>query len=83
MEGTYNNNLVQLSNYFRADQKLKHVIKSKCLLNTDRFGASITSLGSLFWCLITLSVKKCFLMPSLNLPTAALNHSYVSCYWIP
>ena len=41
---------------------------SKCLLSTDRLGASITSLGSLFQGLTTLSVKKCFLTSSLNLP---------------
>ncbi|KAK4829643.1 hypothetical protein QYF61_005936 [Mycteria americana] len=41
---------------------------SKRLLNTDRLGASTTSPGSLFQGLTTLSVKKCFLMSSLNLP---------------
>jgi len=41
---------------------------SKCLSNTDSLGASTTSLGSLFQCLTTLSVKKCLLMSSLNLP---------------
>jgi len=40
----------------------------KCLLNTDRLGASIRSLGTLFQRLTVLSVKKCFLMSSLNLP---------------
>jgi len=47
---------------------------SKYLLNTDRLGASITPLGSLFQCLTTLSVKKRFLMFSLNFPW----HSFVS-----
>ena len=41
---------------------------SKCLLNTDRLGESTASLGSLFQCLTTLLVKKCFLTSSLNLP---------------
>ena len=41
---------------------------SKCLFNTDRFGASTTSPGSLFRGLTILWVKKCFLMSSLNLP---------------
>jgi len=40
---------------------------SKYLLNTDGLGASTTSLESLFQCLTNLSVKKCFLMSSLNL----------------
>ncbi|KAK4812678.1 LOW QUALITY PROTEIN: hypothetical protein QYF61_012188 [Mycteria americana] len=41
---------------------------SKRPLNTSRDGDSTTSLGSLFQCLITLSVKKNFLISSLNLP---------------
>ncbi|KAK4828611.1 hypothetical protein QYF61_000063 [Mycteria americana] len=41
---------------------------SKRLLNTSRDGDSTTSLGSLFQCLITPSVKKNFLISSLNLP---------------
>jgi len=40
---------------------------SKCLLNADRLETSTASLGSLFQCLTTLLVKKCFLMSSLNL----------------
>ena len=49
---------------------LKHINRalSKCLLNTDSPGAPTTSLGSLCQCLTTLTVKKCFLTPSLNLP---------------
>lgn len=43
---------------------------------------STTFLGSLFQCLNSLSVKKCFLMSSLNLPVAVLNHSCMSCLWI-
>ena len=41
---------------------------STCLLNTSRDGDSTTSLGSLFQCWTTLSVKKFFLISSLNLP---------------
>ncbi|KAK4830710.1 hypothetical protein QYF61_012970 [Mycteria americana] len=41
---------------------------STYLLNTSRDGDSTTSLGSLFQCLITLSVKKFSLISSLNLP---------------
>ena len=36
--------------------------------NTSRDGHSTTSLGSLFQCLTTLSVKKFFPIPNLNLP---------------
>ena len=41
---------------------------SKWFLSTFRDGDSTTSLGSLFHCLTTLSVKKCFLISHLNLP---------------
>jgi len=41
---------------------------SKHLCNTDRLGALSTSPGSLFQGLTNLSVKKRFLMSSLNLP---------------
>jgi len=40
---------------------------SKWFLNTSRDGDSTTSLGSLFQCLTTLYVKKCFLISNLNL----------------
>lgn len=57
MEGVYNSHLVQLTELFRADQKLKHVIKDivQMLFNTDRLGLSTTSLGSLFQGLTPLS----------------------------
>ena len=41
---------------------------SKRFLNTSRDGDSTTSLGILFQCLTTLSVKKFFLISNLNLP---------------
>ena len=41
---------------------------STWLLNASRDGDPTASLGSLFQCLITLSVKKFFLISSLNLP---------------
>lgn len=75
LEGTKNDHLVQLPAHFRAEKKLKHVVKgtvSKCFLNTDRLGASTTSLGILFQYLIILSLKKYFLMPSLNFPWHSL-----------
>lgn len=56
---------------------------SKCLSNTDRPGARTTSSGSLFQCLATLPVNKCFLTSCPNLPGVALNRSHVSCHWIP
>jgi len=68
LEGPYDNHLVQPPDQFRADQKLRNVIKalSKHLLNTDRLGASTMSLGSLFQGLTTLSIKKCVTMSNLN-----------------
>jgi len=41
-------------------------------LNSKRLGAMTTSLGSLFQCVTTLSVKNLFLMSSLNLPYCSL-----------
>jgi len=41
---------------------------SKWFLNTSRDGGLTTSLGSLFQCLTTLSVKKFFQISNLNLP---------------
>ena len=41
---------------------------SKQILNTSRDGDPTTSLGSPFQYLTTPSVKKCFLIPNLNLP---------------
>lgn len=43
-------------------------ILSKSLLNIDRHGSSITSIGSLLQCLTTLPVEKFFITSSLNLP---------------
>jgi len=51
--GTYNDHLVQLPNQFRADQKLKQIIKGivqMSLSKTDSHGALTTSLESLFQC---------------------------------
>lgn len=66
----YKNHVIQLLDQSRADQKLQHVVKplSKCLLDTDRPGALTMSLGSLFQCITTLSLKKHFLTTNLNVP---------------
>lgn len=45
--------------------------RSSRSLNTTRDGDSNTSLGRPFHCLITLSIKKFFLMFNLNLPGTA------------
>lgn len=44
------------------------MLRSKCLLNNDKFGASSAFLVSLIQGLAILSVKICFLIFSLNLP---------------
>ena len=49
---------------------------STLFLNTSRNSNSTTSLGSLFQCLITLYMKKFFLIPSLGLPWCNL-----TCHW--
>ncbi|KAK4810863.1 hypothetical protein QYF61_008835 [Mycteria americana] len=46
--------------------------KSNLTLNVSRDGASTTSLGNLFQCLTTLTVKDFFLKASLNLPSLSL-----------
>lgn len=57
-----------LLDYSRTNIKLKQcVYLSKLILNTERNRASIIPLGSLFYCLTTIIVKKFFLMSSLNL----------------
>lgn len=50
---------------------------SKCLLNTNRHGASFTSPGSLLQCLTTLMVKIFFLMSNQNLLWYLLLFSHV------
>ncbi|KAK4831110.1 LOW QUALITY PROTEIN: hypothetical protein QYF61_015413 [Mycteria americana] len=57
-----------LRSYEAHCQTMSRSATSTRLLNTSRDGDSTTSLGSLFQCLITLSVKKNFLISSLNLP---------------
>ena len=47
---------------------------SKWFLNTPRDGDSTTTLGSPFQCLTTLSIKKFFLISSLNLPWLEVPH---------
>jgi len=54
-----------------------------CYLNTSRDGDSTTSLGSLFQCLTTLSVKKFFLISNLKLPLVQLeviSSCPITCY---
>ncbi|KAK4810857.1 hypothetical protein QYF61_008829 [Mycteria americana] len=53
----------------RGDQVAQ---KSNLTLNVSRDGASTTSLGNLFQCLTTLTVKDFFLKASLNLPSLSL-----------
>lgn len=68
MEETYRVHLVQLPGHLRVSQKLKLLrALSKCLLNSDRPGASTMSPGSLLQCLTTYTINNFFLMASLNL----------------
>ncbi|KAK4830521.1 hypothetical protein QYF61_011500 [Mycteria americana] len=52
------------------------------LLNTSGDCDSTTSLGSLFQCLITLSVKKFFLISSLNLPEETDPHLTITSFQV-
>ncbi|CAM9245406.1 unnamed protein product, partial [Bubo scandiacus] len=71
--------------YGSGSQCRRAVAKSTLLLNTSRDGDSTTSLGSPFQRLITRSVKKCFLISSLNLPLCnlkAIPSCSITCYLV-
>jgi len=73
---------------FKANQKLKHVSEGivQMSLKAGRHGWWATSLGSLFQCFNTLTVKKCFLIPSLNTPLPTVLCGFVpilSCHQFP
>ena len=53
---------------------------SSLALNASREAAFTTSLGNLFECLITLTVKNLFLIPGLSLPST-LFHTDVMDEW--
>lgn len=57
MEGTCYKHPVWLPDDFRAEQKFKHVVKGIAQM-PPKYRTCDTSLGSLFWCLTTISVKK-------------------------
>lgn len=85
LEGTYNAHLVQLSDHFRLDQKLKHILKDNLLMPlTDRLGEPTSSLSKKpvpvsdqpsGW----RNASRCLGWAS---PGTALNHSHKSCHWI-
>ena len=54
--------------------KVSRSASSASFLNTSRDGDSTTSLGSLFQCLATVSVKKFFLISNLNSPDTTWGH---------
>ena len=69
LEETYNDHQAQVPDHFRAGQKLKHVIKRVVQMPLKHWQAwGIDHLSRPVPVLTTLSVKKCFLMSSLNLP---------------
>ena len=77
LEGAFRGHLVQplcseqgQFNYIRLLRD-----PSNLTLNVSRDGASTTSLGNLFQCFTTLSVKNAFLISSLNLPSFSLKPS--------
>lgn len=69
-EGTFKIYQVQLPDHCRASYYLKKILSvlPQCHFNTDRHGASATSVKNLFRCLVTLTTKKFFLTSSLKLP---------------
>jgi len=70
---THSSNREQSSKDYRRIIGWKRHLMSQsatsiCFLNPSRDGDSTTALGSLFQCLTSLSLKKFFLISSLNLP---------------
>ncbi|KAK4825361.1 hypothetical protein QYF61_026880 [Mycteria americana] len=58
---------------YRSDQQVTGIRLLRApTLNVSRNGASTTSLGNLFQCFITLTVRNFFLTSSLNLPSFSL-----------
>lgn len=69
LEWTFKDHQVQLlsnSGLTRIQSVLLRV-SSKCPMNTARHGTSTASLGSIFQCLTTFTLRKHFLMPNLTL----------------
>jgi len=58
-------------------------VPSNLALNTAREGAATASLGSLFQCFTTLTVKNFFLISNLNLPSFSLQPFPLVCHYAP
>lgn len=67
LEETFKHHLVKLPDYFRANQKLKRVIKAIVHMLVEQ-ETSTTSLVSLFQCLTTFLIDKFLLLSSLKSP---------------
>lgn len=80
LEGDIKDHWVQLPDYFRANQKLRHVIEGifQMALEHDRHEVSTTFQGRLFQHLTTLIVKQCFLMLSLSIKLLLFSCSQTS-----
>jgi len=84
LNGTYKDHPVHLSDHFRADQKLKHVIKGIVLIPLKHSQAwGINHLpGKPVPGFEHPSVKKRFQLPSLNLPWHCFEPFHMSYHWI-
>ena len=73
-EGTLKGRLAQPSCNRKEHPQLSQVAQSPIRpdFNVSKDGAPTTSLGSLWQCLTTLTVKNLFLISSLNLPSSSL-----------
>lgn len=82
---TYNDHLVQVPDTPGRSKSWGILLRAlpKSLLSTDRLGAFTTSLGNLFSVHPHLLAKKCFPKSHPNPCSVALDHSHVSCHWIP
>ena len=74
LEGTFRSHLDQYActeqGHLQLDQGLRACTSQ--VLKVSRDGASTTSLGSLFQCFMTLTLKDFFLISKLNLPYFSL-----------
>ena len=68
LEGTIYDDLVQLPHNEQGHPQLDQVAQNLIQPHTERDRASTTSLGNLFHCLTTLTVKYIFLISNLNFP---------------
>ena len=72
LEGTIYDDLVQLPHNEQGRPQLDQAAQNLIQPPLERYRAPTTSLGNLFQCLTTLTVKDFFLISNLNIPSSSL-----------